>query len=77
MGAGHPPIRRNRRQSIEAGAEAKAKAEEPVVESTVKAVLNKAAGGVEEPIVEPSVEALEAGEIFHQKPQLVDRPQRL
>ena len=54
--------------------------EEPIVEPSVeaildkaaegvKAVLDKAAGGVEEPIVEPSVEALEAGEIFRQRPQ--------
>ena len=35
----------------------------------VGAVLDKAAEGVEEPIVEPSVEALEAREIFRQRPQ--------
>ena len=43
--------------------------EEPVVEPSVEAVLDKAAEGVEETVVELRVEALEAGEIFRQRPQ--------
>ena len=42
--------------------------EDPEAEK-VEAVTDKAAEGVEEPVVEPSVEALEAGEIFRQRPQ--------
>ena len=80
VGAGHPPIRRNRRQSIEAGAEAKAKAEEPAVELPVKAVSDKVievgevVEEVEEPVVESPVKAVLDKVVEEVKEPVIESP---